>query len=354
MAQIITTGLPVLEEGAVIEQQNKFRLGMIFASKPLSVLTPEHGFTAELHVTPQRDFSMDAGRYEDIPQFRRVERLGNEMKAFCEQSQVTPVRCIIDESSDYTVVLKSTIRNQPPTQKDDKQSWIAMVGHLYIADNFLLGTQVMNLAIHGRIYCLEVWVVEELFPGHPNVDIQIVLGKDFLRISPGLIMMPVFRGDAIELVPWDSGHYGEDFEVNGRGELVAYVCGHEEEGSIGPGGLREPNRGYFGIFFGPDSHHNTSMQCVTDETPLSEAAVVEGAVCVVLTVLMGRMASWTSVRICTDAQSVVNMLNPNGTLEEYERRNWTNKKGKLLNLHKVFKHWATSFDLNYVPQTSPG
>lgn len=340
MAKIITTGLPVLEDGTAIEQQNKFRLGMIFASKPLSVLTPEHGFTAELHVIPQRDFSGDASRYEDTPQFRRVERLGNEKKAFFEQSQVKPVRCIIDESSDYTVVSKSTIGDQSWLRKDEKQPWIAMVGYLYIADSFLLGTQIINLAIHGRIYCLEVWVVEELFPGHRNVDIQIVLGRDFLRLSPGLIMMPVFRGDAIELVPWDSGYHGEDFEVNGKGELVAYVCGHEEEGSIGPGGLREHNRGYFGIFFGPNSHHNMSMQCVTDETPLSEAAVVEGAVCVVLTVLMGRMATWTSVRIRTDAQSVVNMLNPDGTLEEYEKRNWTTKKGKLLNLHKVFKHWA--------------
>lgn len=344
MAQKITTRLPVVKEGTVFEPQNTFRLGMIFASKPFSVLTPEHGFKAELRVIPphlpQRDLSIDSTGYKDTPRFRRVERLEDEKNAFFDESEAKPVRCIIDEATDYTMATKSAIGFQSWLQQEKKQSWIATLGHLHIAESFLLGTQIMNLAIHGRMYCLEVWVVEELFPGHRNVDIQIVLGKDFLRLSPGLLMMPVFRGDAVELVPWDSGYRGEDFEINGKGELIAYVCGHEEEGSVGPGGRRERNRGYFGVFFGPNSDHNMSMQCVTEETPLSEAAVVEGAVCVVLTVLMGRMATWTSVRIRTDAQSVVNMLNPGGLLEEYKSRNWTTKKGKILSLHKIFKHWA--------------
>lgn len=345
MAKQITTRLPILEEGTVVEQHNTFRLGMIFASKPLSLLTPEHGFAADLHTIPshlpQKNLAGNTGSYDDTPQFRRVERLENEKKAFFEHSKVKPVRCIIDESSDYTVTSKSSIGVQSWLRKEEKHAWIAKIGHLHLADSFLLGTQIMSLAIHGRIYCMEVWVVEELFPGHRGVDVQIVLGKDFLRLSPGLILMPVFRGDAVDLVPWDSGYRGEDFEINGKGELVAYICGHEEEGSVGPGGRKGPNRGYFGIYFGPNSDYNMSMQCMTvNESPLSEAAVVEGAVCVVLTVLMGRMATWTSVRIRTDAQSVVNMLNPNGTLEEYESRNWTTKKGKILNLHKVFKYWA--------------
>lgn len=328
----------------MIEPQNTFRLGMIFASKPLSVLTPEHGFTAELRVIPpdlpQGDLSIDSTSYRDTPRFRRVERLEDEKKAFFEQAEVKSVRCMIDESTDYTLATKSAIGFQSWLRKEGKQAWIPTLGHLHIAESFLLGTQIMNLDINGRMYCLEVWVVEDLFPGHKNVDIQIVLGKDFLRLSPGLLMMPVFRGNAVDLVPWDSGYRGEDFEINGQGELIAYVCGHEEEGSVGLGGRREPNRGYFGVFFGPNSDYNMSMQCVTEETPLNEAAVVEGAVCVVLTVLMGRMATWTSVRIRTDAQSVVNMLNPGGPLEEYKSRNWTTKKGKILSLHKTFKHWA--------------
>ncbi|KAL0633406.1 hypothetical protein Q9L58_007719 [Maublancomyces gigas] len=345
MAKRVTTRLPVLEEEAVVEQQDTFRLGMIFASKPLSLLTPEHGFLAELHTIPshlpQRNLAGIAGNYADTPRFRRVERLENEKKAFFEHSQVKRVRCIIDESSDYSVATRSSVGVRSWLQDEEKDAWIARIGNIHLANTFLVGTQIMNLVIHGRIYCMEIWVVEELFPGHKKVDAQIVLGKDFLRLSPGLVLMPVFRGDAVDLIPWDSGYRGEDFVINGKGELVAYICGHEEEGPVGPRGRIGPSRGYFGIYFGPNSDYNMSMQCTGDnESPLSEAAVVEGAVCVVLTVLIGRMATWTSIRIRTDAQSVVNILNPNGILEEYESRNWATKKGKILNLHKAFKYWA--------------
>lgn len=348
--EFVTTSLPKLkiDESTVIDPRHTFEFGMIYADKPFSLLTPEHGFVAEIYIPPVGDSIPEGAQpvgardRDDIPRFRYLEMLNEEKKKIRKYSQVKVIRCIIDESSDYTVGLRSVFGLREQLQEGDHEFWIGKLGHLHIAGSFLSGYSSMNLVINGRTYCMQdIWVTEKLFPTHKNVEISVVLGRDFLCLNPGLILEPIFRGKAVDLVPWNTGYDGENFEINSRGELIAYVSGYDEEGmahtKTSP---KASHHGYFGVFFGQNSDYNMSMQCTSEDSPLNEAAVVEGALCVVYTAVMGRMETFNSIRIRTDSQGVIDMLKPGGKLKEYEKRDWTTSKGKKLNLHKIFNSWA--------------
>lgn len=334
------------------------QLGMIFSKKPLSNLTNEHGFFATLRTPylklPNRAFSgpkvLDPGEDSEVYDFLRFKSLKEEEERN-SNFEKRSIRCLIDLSTDINLALESAVGVS--YQKQDLE--ILIHGDLQIdKKKFLLGGQKIMLLIHERLHIVNVSVVKELFPSHKSVGIQVVLGREFLSSYPGFVMQPTYRQGALDLVPWDCGYRGDNFEVNSKGELIVYVCGQSRLGSAdrhypylyedeSSNSVYEYERGAFGVFFGPDSSYNMSMITNFGGSPLSEVALMEGIIAIANMVIKGGLIygnpTFTTARIRTDSQLIVDMLNPGGTLREYREKDWENSKGKKIGFYKILEIW---------------
>ncbi|KAH0615004.1 uncharacterized protein H6S33_000640 [Morchella sextelata] len=356
----------------ITEEQlfERTELGMIFAKPPYSELTSEHGFQAVLETPfvplPGVEFSGPAVQSHDqdneVFNYLRFKHL-KESREKNVDGELRNVRCLLDWSTDVSIALESAVGNNPGTMESIEIGVLTLGEFLLDEKKLFVGVQIIKLHIHGRPYIQTVKVVKELFPGHQDINIDIVLGKDFLDACPGLALQPVLSGGSLEFVPWDHrgqeiNPYKSSFTVNELGELLVYVCGRSEKETSNPHaravedpGVFLEERGAYGVFFGPNSPWNMSLISTIRGTPVNDTALIEGVIAVSDLLIDGGFIfgnpTFSSVRVFTDSSLVVELLNSDTKIEEYEKKGWKNKAGVQLGIAEPVSKWAHSIRDRY-------
>ncbi|KAI5852957.1 hypothetical protein DFP73DRAFT_590007 [Morchella snyderi] len=346
-------------------------LGMIFSKPPYSELTSEHGFQAVLETPfvplPGVEFAGPAVQSHDkdneVFNYLRFKHLKDSREKKVD-GKLRDVRCLLDWSTDVSIARESAVGNNPGTMEFIEIGFLTLGDFLIDEKRFFVGVQIIKLHIHGRPYIQTVKVVKELFPGHQNIDIDIVLGKDFLDACPGLALQPVLSGGSLEFVPWDHrgqeiNPYKSSFTVNEQGELLVYICGRSDKEisnpharAIGDTGVFLEERGAYGVFFGPNSPWNMSLISTMRGTPVNDTALIEGVIAVSDLLIDGRFIfgnpTFSSIRVFTDSSLVVELLNSDARIEEYEKKGWKNKGGVQLGIAEPLSKWAHSIRDRYI------
>ncbi|RPB16953.1 hypothetical protein P167DRAFT_570115 [Morchella conica CCBAS932] len=359
--------LDLLTEAELCERAE---LGMMFAKPSYSELTGEHGFQAVLETPfvplPSVDFAGPAVQIHDqdneVLKYLRFKYL-KESREKNVDVELRNVRCLIDWSTDISIALESVVGNNPGTME------LIDVGNLTLGELLLdeqklfVGIQIIKIHIHGRPYIQTVKVAKELFPGHQDIGIDIVLGKDFLDTCPGLALQPVLSGGSLEFIPWDHGgqeinSYKSAFTVNERGELLVYICSRSDKKISNPhartledAGKPLGEKGAYGVFFGQNSPWNMSLLSTMKGTPVNDTALIEGIIAISDLLIDGGFIfgnpTFSSIRVFTDSSLVVELLNSDSKIEEYEKKGWTNKAGVKLGIAGPLTKWADSIRDRY-------
>lgn len=345
-------------------------LGMMFAKPPYSELTGEHGFQAVLETPfvplPGVDFAGSVVQSHDqdneVLKYLRFKCL-KESREKNVEVELRNVRCLIDWSTDISIALESAVGNNPGTMELIDFGNLTLGELLLDKQKLFVGIQIIKLRIHGRPYIKTVKVVKELFPGHQDIGIDIVLGKDFLDACPGLALQPVLSGGSLEFVPWDYGGqeinpYKSAFTVNERGELLVYVCSRSDKEisnpharAVGDAGKPLVEKGAYGVFFGPNSPWNISLLSTMKGTPANDTALIEGIIAISDLLIDGGFIfgnpTFSSIRVFTDSSLIVELLNSDSKIEEYEKKGWKNKAGVQLGIAEPLAKWAHSIRDRY-------
>lgn len=327
------------------------QLGSNFANKPHSRLTAHHGFTARVTV-PTSAFVQDIFAEEQPSETDRDKLLRFLMSklAMCQQnrSKHMNVRCLIDETTSHSFVLKSVAEElgfdeESKITEKERRCWYLELGAVFIPGKILIGVADISLEIDRRSHIFSTWVVEELFPSHPEVNIQIVLGREFLRAFPGLVMKPLYRGiDELDLIPW-SIDGGQDIMMNVDGEMHIYVYGHSELRVIDEKRGIKKEQGSFGVFFGPNSNNNMFRKSTFRGKPMDVFALVEGIMYAVKASIHGRWVegiyTYTSVRIYINSEEIFNVIGSKEMLKKHREAGWKDENGKIIRCGAAIRIW---------------
>ncbi|KAI5837835.1 hypothetical protein DFP73DRAFT_618325 [Morchella snyderi] len=326
------------------------QLGSNFANKPHSRLTAHHGFTARVTV-PTPPFFQDTlveGQLSETHKDKRMRFLMSKLRR-CQQnrSKHMNVRCLIDETTSHSFVLKSVAEelgfDEESKITEEEGCWYLELGAVFIPGKILIGVTDISLDIDRRSHIFSAWVVEKLFPSHPEVDIQIVLGREFLCSFPGLVMKPMYRGiDELDLIPWSIAG-GQDIMINEDGEMLIYVYGHSELQVIDEKRGIKKEQGSFGVFFGPNSNNNMFRKSTFQGKPMNVFALVEGIMYAVKASIHGRWVegsyTYTSVRIYINLEEICNVIGSKEVLKKHREADWRDENGKVIQYGAAIRMW---------------
>ncbi|KAH0611950.1 uncharacterized protein H6S33_010002 [Morchella sextelata] len=264
------------------------------------------------------------------------------------RSKCMNVRCLIDETTSHSFVLRPVAEElgfdeESKITEEERRCLYLELGPVFIPGNILIGVTDISLDIDHRSHIFSTWVVEELFPSHPEVDIQIVLGREFLRAFPGLVMKPMYRGiDELDLIPWSIAG-GQDIIMNGDGEMLIYVYGHSELQAIDEKRGIKKEQGSFGVFFGPNSNNNMFRKSTFQGKPMDVFALVEGIMYAVKASIHGRWVegsyTYTSVRIYINSEEIFNVIGSKETLKNHREAGWKDENGKVIQYGAAIRIW---------------